>query len=978
MAARRLTFIVFLLAAFVLTVAPQGTKRALAATPLLSQQPVKLAITTEGLYRLTYAQLLTDGIDISGATVSTLGLEDTQGSANTPTEVPIYISSSNGATMGSTASDYIEFYAHPGFNTYTSTNYYVLTDSDSSPVHVSLQTGLTATGGAPDTTGMWQQNDMNRTFYTAQMAAPLSAQLGTIGDTDSLSWPTDGDTNWVEWESLTNEGGAPTQVVHGFKNITVSPSGATGTCTITAQASSFTNYATGTVNYNLTLALYSGATTSTNPFTTGLSVLDTFTDTWSASATSPRATPAAFTHDVPCSDLTAANNIVTFSNTYPSPAPTYNTFAGTGGYVESYTLVNTIHLSYGRTLCASSNPDELGWQPNSSTFTVAGFSASPDIWRINGDGSAVLYRPDPTATSVVAGAGCNGANNTTSATVTDPAGTSAAEYYASSFGSATTLQPASVTLLDQSLLDPSNNVAGSAQYLVILGAAKDGATPFSTSEFTTSPSSLPAAYSGSTFESIHPGLTYKYVTVNQIYDAYGYGQYDPVAIRKYVQYAAASLGTEYVLLVGGDLEDYHSFSECHSSCPWYYAGTSKNLIPTYYVYDSTTLVPSDNLFAVSLSAPQSNPSPDVAIGRLPVFTATQLDNVLEKSINFAAHMPETNNLTLWPAGPQDGNNFQGSTNTMYAWLTGSGNPFTSFGDGTCNSATVSNGYAYECTTVDTTARTNFINGLQNGTVPSGGSSTIYPDLVNYNGHGNAGQWSSTPMLKSSTVVSSTGTPVLTNSNASTGLQPLIIQWGCNVALFTHPQSGGTIDDDLVVEPNAGATLALGSTGEDFAFEEETLAGGISGDTGPDGNGYLYGYLSKGYTIGQAMTRAKDDVMTLYSGSQTYVDVVDSYEILGDPALSLGLPIVPTIAVVSKFVAVHTGATKVKFTWKVASNTGITGFDVYAGSKRLNAAVIPVHTSRSYHLVTTYHGKKPFTLRTILQSGAEITTALTSG
>ncbi|MCI0417309.1 C25 family cysteine peptidase [bacterium] len=55
------------------------------------------------------------------------------------------------------------------------------------------------------------------------------------------------------------------------------------------------------------------------------------------------------------------------------------------------------------------------------------------------------------------------------------------------------------------------------------------------------------------------GYTVKVVDVNDIYAQFSHSNFDPLAIRDYIRFAAANLGTQYVLLVGGDTYDYHNY-----------------------------------------------------------------------------------------------------------------------------------------------------------------------------------------------------------------------------------------------------------------------------------------------------------------------------------------------------------------------------------------------------------------------------------
>jgi hypothetical protein len=55
-------------------------------------------------------------------------------------------------------------------------------------------------------------------------------------------------------------------------------------------------------------------------------------------------------------------------------------------------------------------------------------------------------------------------------------------------------------------------------------------------------------------------------------------------------------------------------------------------------------------------------------------------------------------------------------------------------------------------------------------------------------------------------------------------------------------------------------------------------------------------------------------------------------------------------------------------WRVASNAGILGFQVYANHHRLTNRLIAVHGSRAYRYTALYRGKGPYVLRVLMRSG----------
>ena len=111
----------------------------------------------------------------------------------------------------------------------------------------------------------------------------------------------------------------------------------------------------------------------------------------------------------------------------------------------------------------------------------------------------------------------------------------------------------------------------------------------------------------------------KVADVEAVYDQFGDGTVDPGAIGRYIRHAVANLGTQYVLLVGGDSYDYKN----------YFGLGSLSFIPSLYVAtdDLVKFAPSDP----SLADVDGDGVPDVPIGRWPVRSAGELAAVITKT-----------------------------------------------------------------------------------------------------------------------------------------------------------------------------------------------------------------------------------------------------------------------------------------------------------------------------------------------------------
>jgi uncharacterized repeat protein (TIGR01451 family) len=113
------------------------------------------------------------------------------------------------------------------------------------------------------------------------------------------------------------------------------------------------------------------------------------------------------------------------------------------------------------------------------------------------------------------------------------------------------------------------------------------------------------------------GLTSWVVTTSAIYDSFSFGVVDPHAIKQFISYALAKLRPKpiYVVLAGDASIDYKD-----------YLGFSGSLVPTLMIDAPEGLVTSDS----ALGDVNGDSVPEVALGRLPAMTESDLDDMLAK------------------------------------------------------------------------------------------------------------------------------------------------------------------------------------------------------------------------------------------------------------------------------------------------------------------------------------------------------------
>ncbi len=116
------------------------------------------------------------------------------------------------------------------------------------------------------------------------------------------------------------------------------------------------------------------------------------------------------------------------------------------------------------------------------------------------------------------------------------------------------------------------------------------------------------------------GFSVVLADLEQVYAQFGHGVVDAQAIKDYIAYAYQNMGTEMVLLVGGDTFDYHGNLGPGpvSFVPSLYAQTDP-IVHFAPVDPKYADVDDDNL-------------PDLAIGRFPVRSSAELSQMVHKTL----------------------------------------------------------------------------------------------------------------------------------------------------------------------------------------------------------------------------------------------------------------------------------------------------------------------------------------------------------
>ncbi len=317
------------------------------------------------------------------------------------------------------------------------------------------------------------------------------------------------------------------------------------------------------------------------------------------------------------------------------------------------------------------------------------------------------------------------------------------------------------------------------------------------------------------------GYSVKVVDVEDLYRQYTGGVFDPEAIRSYLREAASRLGTRMVLLVGGDSYDYLD----------HLALGSVSFLPTLYarVHPVVSFAPADSLLADL----DGDGLQDLAIGRLPVRTAAELDQVISKTLAYGMAAP----AAVVAADRHDGRTSFRTASEQIA-------------DTLPSYFEITRAYVDDLGAV--AAHDTLLAALEDG-VP----------IVSYTGHSGPAAWSFDNLL---TTTDADGLGNFTSPTA-------VFAWGCWNAYHSVPQYD-TLSHRLLLAPAGAAALVgaatLTSADSDRALAVEVFRQAFSGDE------------EAGLALGEALVRAKHALAQEGHGDDVLVGVT----LLGDPALRL--------------------------------------------------------------------------------------------
>ncbi len=293
------------------------------------------------------------------------------------------------------------------------------------------------------------------------------------------------------------------------------------------------------------------------------------------------------------------------------------------------------------------------------------------------------------------------------------------------------------------------------------------------------------------------------VSVEDIYDAYGYGMATPDAIKAYLEVAKRKRVT-HVQLVGAASYDYHD-----------YLGTgSISFIPSIYTFTSPNVnyTPCDSCLVAD-----DNGIPQMAIGRWPVRTLEGLEAVINKTLNWS---PAKKNTLLIADATEEGANFAKQMDSAAAQLPGS-DITKVYMDKVIEEAGEEN--------ARDAAREQIFTSLEEGV-----------GMVSFSGHSSPAAWSFKGLL------TYLDAPNIHNE----GRTALALPLACYTNYADSPSVNSMAHKFLAESENGFVAIYGAATLSQFKQNGAAIT-------------KVIGYMQKGKTLGEAVRQTKEDLGTGY-------------------------------------------------------------------------------------------------------------------
>ena len=291
------------------------------------------------------------------------------------------------------------------------------------------------------------------------------------------------------------------------------------------------------------------------------------------------------------------------------------------------------------------------------------------------------------------------------------------------------------------------------------------------------------------------GLRVLQVPVEAIYDQFGYGFAEPVAITQFLRQTRNWQNPpDMILLVGDATFDPAQFT----------TGPEMNRLPVFFVQTSHGGETASDLGFTQLD---QDTLPDIAVGRLPASTPDQVKRYVAKVLAYEASRPDAKRRVLAisdgtePGFRDDAQDFLNQLGSTEQTELLAAVP----GDGAAASV----------------LQSAFRDGLS---------------MVAYFGHGSVTLWGKDKIFSAEEALG------LTNQN-----YPVVMTMTCLNGLFTHPKSI-SLAENLLWAPNGGAVAVLAPTSLTLAVDQAAFR-----------QPFVEAVFTKNQTLGQALLTAQRSV-----------------------------------------------------------------------------------------------------------------------
>lgn len=337
------------------------------------------------------------------------------------------------------------------------------------------------------------------------------------------------------------------------------------------------------------------------------------------------------------------------------------------------------------------------------------------------------------------------------------------------------------------------------------------------------------------------GLTVDVVTIDDVYDEFNYGNFDPGAIRDFLSYAFfhwREPAPFYVLLVGDASHDYRGNL----------SGGNVNYVPThqFYVAIDDMETASDDWFACVAG---DDAFPDLLVGRVTAQNTDDVASYVDKVVTYETDLASgawREKVLLIADNPDDAGNFPEIVDEL-AWYIGQAGyePVRIYRD-VCYPA---------CTQA-------IINAVDEGCA-----------ICNYVGHGSTCRWMRELAFTCQDVAS------LNNADR----YPLVVTNTCLNGCFNQATDDYSLAEELARAGGRGAIACWSYSGLSYSPYAAILAMCLYGALLHQGN----------YILGSAACQAKVQYLTM---PFIHEDEALMLILFGDPALEMGFPARPDLLI----------------------------------------------------------------------------------